>query len=89
MSKRETTERVGFEPTVPFEGYASLAGTCLRPLSHLSIEKKVRQFIKSRFSQQGSSRILKIYRSFPLRAFQWLVWIEPSGFWTTMQWTGR
>ena len=31
------SERVGFEPTVPFKGYASLAGTCLRPLSHLSM----------------------------------------------------
>gem|GEM_PF-6524692 len=36
--KSEQSERVGFEPTVPNNGYASLAGTCLRPLSHLPKE---------------------------------------------------
>ena len=33
-------EREGFEPSVPLAEYASLAGTCLRPLSHLSKDAK-------------------------------------------------
>jgi hypothetical protein len=28
-------------------------------------------------------------RGLPLRAFQRVVWMEPSGFWTLMLWTGR
>ena len=31
-----TLEREGFEPSVPYYEYTSLAGTRFRPLSHLS-----------------------------------------------------
>jgi hypothetical protein len=38
-TKRKLAERVGFEPTVVFS-YARFPGVCLKPLSHLSAQRK-------------------------------------------------
>lgn len=47
---RKNSEREGFEPSVPFTEYASLAGTCLQPLSHLSIKENDVFYLRLGFS---------------------------------------
>jgi hypothetical protein len=42
-TKRKLAERVGFEPTVVFS-YARFPGVCLKPLSHLSAQRKIGRF---------------------------------------------
>ena len=70
--KRLVAETQGFEPWVPFWGYAHLANECLQPLGHVSVMAELAySFLKGNaVYKKGTQVYAAAIKSFPREPFQ-------------------
>ena len=69
---RLVAETQGFEPWVPFWGYAHLANECLQPLGHVSVMAELAySFLKGNaVYKKGTQVCAAAIKSFPREPFQ-------------------